>query len=114
MADLAERIAKAEEQKKKADEKAKQRAAQLKKLERQQREIMKKERNHRLIRMGAIIEMVLERPTTDEDLKKLEKFLKDQERRGGYFSKAMEADCTRKDEESENRNEGEAFSGSSI
>ena len=39
--------------------------------------------------MGAIVESVLGRSTTDDDKIRLEKFLRGQEQRGKYFSKAM-------------------------
>ncbi len=64
--------------------KAKQRA-----LKKQQSEAERKKRTKRLIEMGAIVESVLGRATTDDDKKRLEDFLKMQERNGLYFSKAM-------------------------
>ena len=49
----------------------------------------RKARNHRLIEVGATVESVLGRPIEKEDLPKLQKFLQDQEDRGGWFNKAM-------------------------
>lgn len=49
----------------------------------------RKARNHRLIEVGATVESVLGRPIEKEDLPKLQKFLQDQEDRGGWFGKAM-------------------------
>lgn len=49
----------------------------------------RKKRTKRLIQLGGIVEKVLKRPTTDDDLNRFEKFLTAQEKRGSYFSTAM-------------------------
>lgn len=69
--------------------KQKQLAEQEKILKRRQSQEERKKRTRRLIEMGGIIESVLGRPTTDEDKERLLVFLKNQERNGGFFSKAM-------------------------
>lgn len=47
-------------------------------------------RAHRLIQVGAIVESVYGSPVSgDLMLKALEQFLRDQDTRGGYFSKAL-------------------------
>ena len=52
----------------------------------------RKKRTRRLIELGGIVESVLGRPTTDQDKVRLLYFLKLQEQRGGFFSKAMNDD----------------------
>lgn len=52
----------------------------------------RKKRTKRLIEIGGAVESVLGRPIPTEDLPKLINFLKQQEERGHYFSKAMESD----------------------
>ena len=52
-----------------------------------------KKRSHRLIELGAIIESVLGRSTTEEDKPKLLNFLKKQETNGHYFTRAMNAEA---------------------
>lgn len=49
----------------------------------------RKERNHRLIEVGATVESVLGNPIKKEDLIKLKSFLELQERNGHFFSNAM-------------------------
>lgn len=53
------------------------------------REQERKKRTKRLIEVGATVEKVLGRPIEQEELPKLLNFLKQQEERGQYFSKAM-------------------------
>lgn len=48
-------------------------------------------RTKRLIELGAIIESVLGRETTEEDKVRLMNFLKKQENNGKYFTNAMNA-----------------------
>ena len=52
----------------------------------------RKKRTRRLIELGGIVESVLGRPTTDQDKVRFMYFLKLQEQRGGFFSKAMNED----------------------
>ena len=47
---------------------------------------------HRKIEVGATVESVLGRPIRHEELNKLFCYLRDQEKRGQYFSRAMNAD----------------------
>lgn len=53
------------------------------------REQERKKRTHRLIEVGGAVESVLGRPIEHDELPKLLNFLKQQEERGQYFSKAM-------------------------
>ena len=70
--------------------------AQLKAQERDLRkrhsEEERKKRTRRLIEIGGITESVLGRPLTDQDKVRFQYFLKLQEQRGGFFSKAMNED----------------------
>ena len=52
----------------------------------------RKRRTRRLIEIGGITESVLGRPLTDQDKVRFMYFLKLQEQRGGFFSKAMNED----------------------
>ena len=72
--------------------------AQEKALKKRQSEEDRKKRTRRLIELGATVESVLERPTTDEDKIRLLNFLKKQESNGKYFTKAMNADAARPEE----------------
>ena len=72
--------------------------AQEKALKKRQSEEERKKRTRRLIELGATVESVLERPTTDEDKIRLLNFLKKQESNGKYFTKAMNADAARPEE----------------
>ena len=72
-------------------QKAKQYSAQVKKLEQQKKAEERKIRTHRLIEIGGAVESVLGRPFADGDIERLIHFLKEQERRGGYFTKALAA-----------------------
>lgn len=67
----------------------------------------RKARTHRLIEIGAEVESVLGRSVEKEDLPKLRDFLETQERRGNFFSKAMEKT---KMQNGEVENEGVAIS----
>lgn len=70
-------------------EKQKQLKEQEKKLRAKQSQEERKKRTKRLIEIGAAVESVLNRPIEKEDLPKLVAFLKLQEQRGYYFTKAM-------------------------
>ena len=73
----------------KAVEKAKQYEERKKQLERKKKEEDRKARTHRLIQIGAAAESVLDREFEEEDIILFINFLKQQERNGGYFTKAM-------------------------
>lgn len=73
----------------KLQEKQKQLKAQEKALKAKQSAEERKKRTKRLIEVGATVESVLGRPIEQFDLPKLKEFLEQQEKRGNYFSKAM-------------------------
>lgn len=73
----------------KAFEKAKQYEERKKQLERKKKEEDRKARTHRLIQIGGAAESVLGREFEEEDIILFINFLKQQERNGGYFTKAM-------------------------
>ena len=64
--------------------------AQEKALRKRQSEEERKKRTRRLIELGGIVESVLGRPTTDQDKVRLMYFLRLQEQKGSFFSKAMD------------------------
>ena len=101
---LEERINEKNEMKEKALEKVRQYEAQLKMLEKKQKEADRKARTHRLITIGGVVEAVLGREFRDGDNKKLENFLRTQERNGRFFTKAMEKDIP-DDKESDEKKE---------
>lgn len=63
--------------------------AQEKALKAKQIQAERKSRTKRLIEIGGAVESVLGKPIEKQDLPKLISFLKQQEERGQYFSKAM-------------------------
>lgn len=63
--------------------------AQERELKKRRTQAERKKRNHRFMQIGGIVEMVLKRKLTDEDIDKFEKFLIQQENNGNYFSTAM-------------------------
>lgn len=73
----------------KLKEKREQLYAQERELKKRQTQAERKKRNHRFMQIGGIVEMVLKRKLTDEDIKKFERFLIQQENNGKYFSTAM-------------------------
>ncbi len=79
---IEERIA--ELQKRQEQLKAKKKALKAK-----QAQAERKARTKRLIEIGGAVESVLGYPITKDDLPKLIVFLKQQEDRGNFFSKAM-------------------------
>ena len=89
-----ERIDEKDEEIRKATERLKQIQNQKRNLEKQQREKERKERTRRLIIIGGIAEKALGREFVPGDEERFEKFLYGQESRGGYYSKAMNADLT--------------------
>ena len=50
---------------------------------------IKEKQAQRLIEIGGTAESILGRPFQDDDLQKFANFLKQQEARGNYYSKAM-------------------------
>lgn len=70
-------------------ERQKQLKAQEKKLKAQQSQEKRKQRTKHLIEMGGTIYSILGREFIDGDIERLTAFLKGQENRGEYFSKAM-------------------------
>ena len=65
--------------------------AQERELKKRQSAEERKRRTKRLIEIGAIVESVLGRPTTDDDKERLQAFLRKQETNGKFFTKAMNA-----------------------
>lgn len=53
----------------------------------------RKARNHRLFKLGEIVERILGRDITDEDIIKFETFLTEQEQCEKRFSRVMNKDC---------------------
>lgn len=80
--------------------KARQYEAQKKQLEKQKKEAERKERTHRLIQIGGVVESVLGRSFSEGDDMRLMNFLKMQERNGKYFSKAMNREVSEPTENS--------------
>jgi hypothetical protein len=74
------------------DKKIEQIKAQKKAILAREKQAERKARTKRLIEVGATVESVLGRPIEQDELPKLLNFLKQQEERGQYFSKAMSAD----------------------
>lgn len=62
---------------------------QVKQLKARKSQEERKARTKRLIEIGASVESVLGRPIEHDELPKLIDFLKTQEQRGHFFSKAM-------------------------
>lgn len=72
------------------DARTKKANAELKDKIRERNKLQRKQRNHRLIQLGAVIESVLGRPVTDADVLRLLdllRFLEDED--DHYFSDAM-------------------------
>ena len=53
----------------------------------------RKARNHRLFKLGEIVERILGRDITDEDIRKFETFLTEQEQYDKWLSREMNKDC---------------------
>lgn len=86
---LDERVAEKQKQLDEMLKKVKQHEAQLKQLEARQKEEKRKKRTHKLCEMGGAILSVLDCDADDVDIDKLIFYLKEQEARGNYFSKAL-------------------------
>lgn len=69
--------------------KVKEYEAQIRQLEKRKKEEERKARTHKLITMGGVVSSVLGRDFAEGDDMRLMNFLKQQERNGSYFSKAM-------------------------
>ncbi len=74
------------------EEKQKQIQAQIRKIKSQETEKARKLRTRRLINLGGIIYSVLGREYADGDEERLKMFLEMQDKRGNYFSSAMNKD----------------------
>ena len=83
-----------EEQLENISKKKEQLNAKERKIKKLRSEEQRKARTHRLIELGAIVESVLKRETTEEDKNKLLNFLNMQERNGNYFTRAMNSVTT--------------------
>lgn len=86
---LQERVSEKDLQIEKKIQELKQLQEQRKKLESRKREDERKQRAHRLIEIGGAVESVLGHPIEEKDIPKLIRYLRNQEDRGRYFSKAM-------------------------
>lgn len=53
----------------------------------------RKARNYRLFKLGEIVEQILGRDITDEDIRKFETFLTEQEQYDKWLSRVMNKDC---------------------
>ena len=71
------------------DKKIEQIKAQKKAILQREKQAERKARTKRLIEIGGAVESVLGHPIEKDDLPKLINFLKQQEERGQFFSKAM-------------------------
>ena len=69
--------------------KVKEYEAQIRQLEKRKKEEERKARTHRLITIGGVVSSVLGRDFVEGDDIRLMNYLKQQERNGSYFSKAM-------------------------
>ena len=73
--------------------------AREKAVKARQRADNRRKEAHRKIVIGAAVESVLGRPIQEDEISKLIDFLKDQERRGKWFSKAMNKQRPSEDQE---------------
>ena len=78
-----------EEQIKALEEKEKTIKARKQQQQAKEKEKERKARTHRLIEIGGAVESVLGRPIEKEELPKLITFLKKQEEKGQFLSKAL-------------------------
>ena len=77
----------------KAIEKLKMMQARKRKMAAQAITAERKARNHRLFKLGEIVERILGRDITDEDIRKFETFLTEQEQCDKQLSRVMNTDC---------------------
>ena len=87
---LEERIALIAEKERKAKDKTSQIVEQRKLLERKQQDIDRRQRTKRLIEIGAAAESVLGRPFEEGEVELFMNFLRQQEKNGSYFSRALQ------------------------
>ena len=73
------------------EQKIQQAREKIRRTKAQRSQAQRKARTHRLIEIGAIVESVLGRELDDDDKIRLQNFLIYQDKRGGYFSRAMNA-----------------------
>ena len=86
---LQERVTEKDLQIEKKLQELKQLQEQKKRLESRRKEDERRARAHRLIEIGGAVESVLGRPIQEQEIPKLISYLRSQEDRGRYFSKAM-------------------------
>lgn len=86
---IEERMTDKEKQLNEMLEKARAYSEQLKVLRAKKKDQERRERNHRLIEIGAACESVLGCPIEKEDLPNLLAWLHSQEEKGHYFSRAL-------------------------
>lgn len=91
------------------DKKIEQIKAQKKAILQREKQAERKARNKRLIEIGGAVESVLGHPIEKEDLPKLINFLKQQEERGHYFSKAMQTEPQEQPQEHHSFDFGSSF-----
>lgn len=84
-----ERVSEKDLQIEKKLQELKQLQKQRKNLESRKKEDERKRRAHRLIEIGGAVESVLGHPIEEKNIPKLIKYLRSQEDRGRYFTKAM-------------------------
>lgn len=89
----------AEERLQELKEREEQLKKQKQKLKAQINEQKRKQDTHLKIQIGGIVQKYLGRPLVDGDIDRLAAFIKGQEDRGQYFSKAMYAPELKKAEE---------------
>lgn len=77
----------------KAIEKLKMMQARKRKMAAQAITAERKARNHRLFKLGEIVERILGRDITDEDIRKFETFLTEQEQCDKQLSRVTNKDC---------------------
>lgn len=93
---IEDRIKELQEKQEKTEKRQNQLKAQEKALRAKQSEAKRKKDAHEKIILGSVIKSFLYRPYEEGDADRLYQFIKGQEERGNYFSKAMK---TEKDEE---------------
>lgn len=82
-------MANSQEQLEKLEQKQAQIKAKIKQVKAREREKERKARTRRLIQVGGAVESALGYPINEEDLPNLIAFLKGQEQRGMFVSKAL-------------------------
>ena len=90
---LKERIDQFSINESKSIEELKMMQARKRKMAAQAITVERKARNHRLFKLGEIVERVLKRNITNEDIGKFETFLTEQEQYDKWLSREMNKDC---------------------